>query len=453
MNMNMSTSMTMRGLLVIAIFGLLGGLAEAQGMGGVVCPPGVTACSGGGGASGVTDNSTTYSGGTTNGILFSTGSVVKTTTGFTMDETNRTFTWTAGTLVGSADAVSMSATGTTSGNRGIDFLLTPAGGSNANFFAISGRLAAGYTSSQININNAGVYGENAGTSSAGNYKYGVVGHANGNGGSNVQIGVGGFATPVNGSSGIVAGGYFNAYTTSGTPTRSVGAIGIGNSGATHAAGGYFTIASSTGPNIFIPVPTGISALSADNGSVAAPIASFRDNGAASPTTGATATFSVLDGGNAQCGNCVQTSATMTAETQGVLASAWSSYTWSNAQVTALGAVTTGNISAFTLPAKTVVENMYVVITGAAAGPATVTVSCGRTGATYIDYITAQNAKAAANTVYGDGAAERGTNLTGSDLPSYTGTTTVNCQFISSGANLSTVTGSSGRVIVKTATVP
>jgi hypothetical protein len=129
-------------------------------------------------------------------------------------------------------------------------------------------------------------------------------------------------------------------------------------------------------------------------------------------------------------------------------------------VTALGAVTSGDVLVATLPAKTFVKRVLVVITGAATGPATVTVSCGRTGATYIDYIVASDAKAAANTVYGDADAEIGTNLYSvsgddhriDDFPSYTSTTAVYCQFVSSGANLSTVTGSTGRVYFETVTL-
>ncbi len=118
--------------------------------------------------------------------------------------------------------------------------------------------------------------------------------------------------------------------------------------------------------------------------------------------------------------------------------------WTNAMVAALPA-TAGDIAWGTLPAKVIVLNAYVVITGAAVGPTTVTVAVGRTSATYIDYIVASDAKAAANTVYGDASGERGTNLTGYDLPSYTGTTVINAHFISTGANLSTVTGSTGMV--------
>lgn len=126
--------------------------------------------------------------------------------------------------------------------------------------------------------------------------------------------------------------------------------------------------------------------------------------------------------------------------------------WTNAQVVALP-TTAGDILMATLPPKTVVENAYVVITGAAVGPTTVTVACGRTSATYIDYIVASNAKAAANTVYGDASGERGTNLVGYDLPSYTASVPVYCHFISTGANLSTVTGSSGILYLTTTRLP
>lgn len=148
-----------------------------------------------------------------------------------------------------------------------------------------------------------------------------------------------------------------------------------------------------------------------------------------------------------------TAATMTAETTGFLKSATHSYTWTNAQVVALGAALTGDITVATLPAKTVVLNAYVVITGQAAGTTTLTVAVGRTSALFIDYIVASDAKAAVNTVYGDASAERGTNLVGYDLPSYTGTTTVTAHFIATGTNLNTVTGSTGRVVLQTALVP
>lgn len=195
-------------------------------------------------------------------------------------------------------------------------------------------------------------------------------------------------------------------------------------------------------------------LTLNNGANAVSPLVVQDNGAAVPTTGATATWNVRDGAIPQVGTGVLTSGTMTAEAQAYArGSMIHSATWTNAQVVALGAATAGDIIAFTLPAKHVVENAYVVITGQGAGTTTLTVSCGRTGAGYIDYIVASDAQAAANTVYGDASGERGTNLTGYDLPSYTGTTAVTCNFVSTGANLDQVTGSTGRVVVITSLIP
>lgn len=154
---------------------------------------------------------------------------------------------------------------------------------------------------------------------------------------------------------------------------------------------------------------------------------------------------------------ILTSATMTAETTGRLATGVSSYTWTNAQVVALGATTTGDITVATLPAKTQVLDALVVITGAGAGTTTLTVSCGDAiaGSPFINYVVASNAQAAANTVYGDALAERGTSIDTEFwyLPSYTATTLVTCHFISTGANLSSVTGSTGRVILTTRLLP
>jgi len=129
------------------------------------------------------------------------------------------------------------------------------------------------------------------------------------------------------------------------------------------------------------------------------------------------------------------------------------YSWTNAQVVALGASLTGDITMVTLPAKTQVVDAQIVILTAAAGTTTLTVAAGRTGAAYIDYIVASDAQAAANTVYGDASAERGTNLTGYDIPSYTGTTAVKCHFISTVSNLSSVTTSTGKLILTTRLLP
>jgi hypothetical protein len=148
-----------------------------------------------------------------------------------------------------------------------------------------------------------------------------------------------------------------------------------------------------------------------------------------------------------------TTATMTSGGSGQVKHSTHEYNWTNAMVVALGATTSGNISVVTLPAKTIVTNAYVVISTACAGPATLTVSLGRVAANYDDYIVASDATAAANTIYGDASAERGTGLTGYDLPSYTGTTTLNARFVSTGGNLSTVTTCTGSVLLETALLP
>ncbi len=130
------------------------------------------------------------------------------------------------------------------------------------------------------------------------------------------------------------------------------------------------------------------------------------------------------------------------------------YAWSNAQIVACGAVLSCDIAMVTLPAKTNVTNAYVAIDTQAGGPATLTVSCGDTGS-YVNYILASNAKAAANTLYGDAVGERGTAIDTEwfHVPSYTATTVVKCQFVSTGSNLDAVTTSTGRLILTTIQLP
>lgn len=131
------------------------------------------------------------------------------------------------------------------------------------------------------------------------------------------------------------------------------------------------------------------------------------------------------------------------------------FSWTNAMVAALGAATTGNITVCTLPAKTVVRKATIVITGQAGTLTGLTVSLGRVATAYIDYIVASNAKATANTVYGDTIAEVGTGLSAilGDLPSLSGTTAVNLQFISAVEDLSNVTGSAGDIYLETQILP
>lgn len=156
------------------------------------------------------------------------------------------------------------------------------------------------------------------------------------------------------------------------------------------------------------------------------------------------------------GGAAPTAGTMTETQVGTPISVVNKYSWTNAMVVALGASLTGDIAICTLPAKTVVKRVWVVITGAGAGVTSLTVAVGHVAAGYIDYVVASNAKAAANTVYGDALPEIGTGLASlpqGDLPSWTGTTVVNAHFVSTVENLQSVTDSTGAVYIETMILP
>lgn len=136
-----------------------------------------------------------------------------------------------------------------------------------------------------------------------------------------------------------------------------------------------------------------------------------------------------------------TAGTLTmAQTQPEVRGGWNKFSWTNAMVVALGAGT--DITVCTLPAKSVVKRALVVIGTAATQAAALTVSVGRVGTDYIDYVVASDAKGAANTIYGDAAAEQGAGLKSDvvDIPSWTATTAVKAQFlIGSGTNADVLT--------------
>lgn len=150
---------------------------------------------------------------------------------------------------------------------------------------------------------------------------------------------------------------------------------------------------------------------------------------------------------------VLTAGTMTVTNSAINRKVWHRFDWTNAMVVALGGGGAGDIAVCTLTSKTAVTNAYVVIDTPDTSANALTVAFGRTGAGYIDYIVASDAKAAANTVYGDASAERGTNLVMYDLPSITGTTVLNAHFIKTTTALNTVTGSTGHIYLETVTLP
>lgn len=146
-----------------------------------------------------------------------------------------------------------------------------------------------------------------------------------------------------------------------------------------------------------------------------------------------------------------TTATMTKNASGVLWTGWSSFSWTNAMVVALGASVTGDIKVATLPAKTMVHKSFLVINSLLSGLTSCTVAVGRTSALYIDYIVASDAKVAANTRYGVAVAQLGTGLVAGlmDVPSWTAATDVYAHFISGIENLSACLTCTGTVYLQT----
>jgi hypothetical protein len=153
-----------------------------------------------------------------------------------------------------------------------------------------------------------------------------------------------------------------------------------------------------------------------------------------------------------------TAGTMSAAMNGTIRRTVSKFSWTNAMVvTAAG--TSNKIDVCTLPAKTVVTRCWVVIDTAATQAATLTVQVGSSSGT-TGFVVASNAKAAANTVYGDSDAEVGTNLFDAAddhwvdyLPSYTSTTLIQAEFVIGAGTLADVTASTGSVILETISLP
>jgi hypothetical protein len=146
---------------------------------------------------------------------------------------------------------------------------------------------------------------------------------------------------------------------------------------------------------------------------------------------------------------VLTAATMTLASSGGARSGWSKVTFTNAMVVACGAVTSCDITVATMDAQNGIENAYLVIDTPETALTGLTGAIGRTGALFVDYIAASDLKAAANTIYGNTSGERGSNLTGFDLPSMTASTTLTMHFISAVENLNTATGLTGTIYLKT----
>lgn len=352
------------------------------------------------------------------------------------------------TLSADTSAALISITGDNDAQNQYGLNVSLAGAASTGITAFSSAIRATVSGSALNA--AGWFE----TTNSGTIQHALVGRYAGA----ATRGVGMFGIAVSSSNGY--GGVFIG----GATGNSYGAFGAADSDATNAIGVY-GFAGSSPPTInSILSPAFKAGVVADNSSAAIDILIATDNTTAVSNSAAWAGTRVIDGGQAQCGNCVLTSSTMTATNVAEMRTVTSSYAWTNAMVVALGAALTGDINVVTLPAKTRIDKALLVIDTAAAGPTTLTVSCGDAGGgtPFINYIVPSDAKAAANTVYGDLAsgAETGTSLfdatakwVGNYIPSYTTTTLVTCHFIATVANLNTVTTSTGRLILTTTLLP
>lgn len=144
--------------------------------------------------------------------------------------------------------------------------------------------------------------------------------------------------------------------------------------------------------------------------------------------------------------CAST-ATATAPTYGVL-----KYTWTNAEIVAAGTGgTEALLSIGTIPANSQLLSAYTVIgTQATFAAGTLTVGVGRTAATYVDFLAASDAKAAAATVYGNAAAERATDAA---IQFLTAATPVKAIFTAGAGDLANVTTSTGTIYLLYVTYP
>ena len=123
---------------------------------------------------------------------------------------------------------------------------------------------------------------------------------------------------------------------------------------------------------------------------------------------------------------------------------------------------TSNVKICTLPARTIVKRCYLITAAAATGVDSPTVSVGRTGATYIDYVVATTP--GTNTIAGNALATIGTNLKDAgpvtpveDFAAFTTTTStvdVYAQFTCDGApDINLWANGTGSVYLLTETLP
>ena len=261
---------------------------------------------------------------------------------------------------------------------------------------------------------------------------GFSGSAITTGSRNICIGYGSGSGVVTTGTNNILLGYLSDTNASGTTN----AIVIGTASGANKA---------SASSIIINTNTAINSATTNDFIIESGDTGFRRNaaGIVGPTNGAGGT------GYTYAPASVITAGTMTQTKIALTTQCIHHFSWTNAMIVALGASLTGTITVGTLPAKFVVTNVFMVVTTAAAGTTSLTMSIGRVSAAYTDYITASNIQAAANTIYGNvGGADRGTNNVGYDFPSNTGTTAVVAALTSTVSNLSSVTTSTGEIYIE-----
>lgn len=128
------------------------------------------------------------------------------------------------------------------------------------------------------------------------------------------------------------------------------------------------------------------------------------------------------------------------------------WSWTNAQVVAAGTGgTSANLYVGQLPANSRPAAIYLINdTQATFAAGTLTASVGVAGTAYTDWLAASNLKATAATLYGNAAAEKGSEF-GSLY--YTTAKDIYCQFVAGAGDLANVTTCTGTVRIEYVTYP
>jgi hypothetical protein len=138
---------------------------------------------------------------------------------------------------------------------------------------------------------------------------------------------------------------------------------------------------------------------------------------------------------------------------GMTAAIWSKFSWTAAQINALGAVATGGIPFFVLPKNTVVLRVIIVPTVVATGVTQLDVGIGLTAPYYSDYLLADGMT---TTIVGLENSEFGTPLQNAfALPSTSANTTfyLGVGTTDVGKTMADVRASAGDVYVETVVLP